>query len=166
MPRGKVSGTLPPGYTKNNPPVDLAAPETAQKIREATDASDLKVRSIATAAKAKKAKAKAKAKAAVTSTSGCVSAISSVNASGLSYKGQMAGCSFGTLWMHTYLNANGVRVQDGNYNTCYSSTSCSVPNDLYSGNPACRTFVNYAHGINRSTGGDSTAYTVWAPWRC
>jgi hypothetical protein len=30
----------------------------------------------------------------------------------------------------------------------------------------CREFINYAHGINRTTGGDSTAYQIHDPSAC
>jgi hypothetical protein len=163
-PDGAVSGTLPPGYTKRRPPVDAAAPETAAKIQaaSASKASGLKTSS-ATAAAASK---KVKAHAADNNPEGCVTAFSYISG-GLFYKGQMAGCAYGNpLWLHTYLNADGTRVQDGSTLNCYSSTSCSVPYDGYTAAPHCRQFVNYAHGINRTTGGDSTAWQVHSPWAC
>ena len=87
-----------------------------------------------------------------------VSAISTISGDGLRYKGQMAGCHYGHLWLHTFLNANGTRVQDGVTLDCYSTTYCSVPYVLYGAAPHCRIFRNYAHGHNYSTGGNDTAW--------
>lgn len=163
-PDGSVSGTLPPGYTKEHPPVDPAWPETAKRIQNSTDASRLHTfPTIARAAVAHRVKARA----ADLNPSGCVTAFSYIDVNfGLYYKGQMAGCSYGDLSLHVYLKANGVTVSDPGSHQCYSSTSCSVPYFLYSGAPNCREFINYAHGINHTTGGDHTAYQIHDPWSC
>ncbi|HMJ35190.1 MAG TPA: hypothetical protein VK501_14865 [Baekduia sp.] len=162
-PSGTVTGTLPPGYTKARPPVDAAAPETAARIRASTNTAGLSEFAAPTASAAHHRTVKARA---ASNPAGCVTAFSTIDSGGLSYKGQMAGCRYGHLWLHTYLNANGVRVDDYPANDCYNTTSCSVPYTKYTGAPNCRQFVNYAHGINRTTGGDDTAYQVHNPWAC
>jgi hypothetical protein len=94
---------------------------------------------------------------------GCVSAFSYIRSDGLRYKGQMAGCRRGTLWLHIYLNANGRRVDDGGHNTCSNSTECSLPYAYYGEAPRCRVFTNYAHGRNRTTGGEDYAWEEHHP---
>lgn len=163
-PDGSVSGTLPPGFTKANPPVDPLNPYTAERIRNSSDTSGL--RTFTSGVSASISRVHHVIRARVAGNAGCVNSQSVIGPSGLSYKGNMAGCRVGHLWIHTYLNANGVRVQDGDTNDCYSTTSCSVPYNTYTGAPACRQFVNYSHGINRTTGGDDTAYDVHSPYAC
>jgi hypothetical protein len=180
LPDGSVVGTLPPGYSKANPPSDAADPSMARRIQASPDTTQLKtLPSVATllaqrattlsspvAVTATKHRPVAKA-AATEDTNGCVTAYSYVNTTGvhgLYYKGEMHNCAYGHLWMHTYLNANGSLVQDGDTHDCYNTTGCGVGYVGYTADPARRTFTNYAHGHNYSTGGDSIAYTVWAPF--
>lgn len=168
-----VSGTLPPGFSKENPPSDAADPGMAQRIKNAPHSAGLHVSAptLATPIQAgfasvmSRRPTRSRTVAADNNPVGCVTAISVING-GLDYKGQMAGCAYGHLWLHTYLNAYSTRVQDGITLDCYSTTHCSVPYSFYTANPNCRTFYNYAHGHNYTTGGDSIAWQQHAPWAC
>jgi hypothetical protein len=175
-PDGKtVSGTLPPGFTKLNPPSDPDDPGMAQKIKNATNTSDLHTSpapTLATTARtfATMARSHVRAHAADLPHSGCVSAQSVIGPTGIDYKGTMAGCASGVLWLHIYLNRYGTRWQDNDPHICGTSgghvTSCSVPYTHYGGDPSCAIWYNYAHGVNTTTGGDSTAWQEHDPYAC
>lgn len=153
-----VSGVLPPGSSVSQPPLDPADPGYAKRFAAATNRQGLTV-APAISASAPALVAPAIVRPLDVPHAGCVSAIGSLSARTLYYKGQMAGCSRGNLWLHTYLNKGSTRVQDNPVNTCDNSTSCSVPNAAYT--VSSGTYFSYAHGRNNSTGGDDTAWQEW-----
>ncbi len=160
---GVAKGTLPPGYTADAPPSDPSDPELADAVEEATQTSALKTAALpAIAARS----GRPRARAADQPHAGCVTAISVIGPDGLSYKGQMAGCRRGHLWLHTLLRADGVGVSDYPPLDCYNTTECSVPYRTYTGQPHCREFINYAHGWNRTSGNQDTAWQLHLPWYC
>lgn len=74
----------------------------------------------------------------------------------------MAGCyPTGNLWLHTYLNLNSTRVQDGETNSCGGS-SCSVVNSEYRMGRGI--YYNYAHG--RVSGYDQYEWQLWDNCGC
>ena len=155
-----VSGVLPPGFSADEPPVDPGDPGYAKRFAAATNRQGLSVAAWSPAAPASFGGAAVQAQPFV----GCVSAISSISGASIYYKGQMAGCRRGNLWLHTYLNRFSSRVQDGGTITCANSTSCSVPNSAYRMSQG--TYYNYAHGRNLTTGGDDTAWQEWYQCGC
>ncbi|MDX8152273.1 hypothetical protein SK069_11750 [Patulibacter brassicae] len=98
----------------------------------------------------------------VSANSGCVSLfVNGIPGTGLGYHGNMAGCKRGTLWLHTYVNnaKTDKRIQEGHENTCKNTTSCTVQEQIYTG--STKVITIYAHGINRTTGGNDTAWIAF-----
>jgi len=76
-------------------------------------------------------------------------------------KSQMAGCSRGHLYLHTYVNFSEIfethLLADGEHNDCENSTACEViwTGRIYYSEPG--EYIAYAHGWNTTTGGSNYA---------
>lgn len=151
---GVISGELPPGTTQATVPTDPSDPTEALLVRSARP-SGLKTANAPT-------DPSGGVSARASYHDGCVTLfVDGVPGTGLAYHGQMAGCARGELYLHTYVRqgAAGPIIDNGPSNTCANSTSCSVTTDYYTGNEPVITFA--AHGRNRTTGGDSTAWATY-----
>jgi len=182
-PNGVVTGALPPGVSKDDLPVDTTDPASAQRLQDGDlsrlhtepappNASDSSSPSSSSSEAYRRAALRShKRRVALRShkvesgagNAGCTNAFSHISAEGLAYKGNMAGCRYGILEIHTYLHENGHHVQDGETIVCSGDTQCSVPYSHYSRPPGCGEYTNYAHGINYTTGWSMYAYQEHFP---
>ncbi len=150
---GQISGELPPGATLKTLAADPDDP-THQGLIKSAKPKNLR-----------SADGRDNVAGVVTPfasyNDGCVTLfVNGAGAAGMAYKGQMAGCRRGNLYLHTYVRSggNGPIIHDGAENECAGTTECSVPVDYYKGTAPVITFA--AHGRNRTTGGDSTAWVT------
>lgn len=165
-PDGAVSGTLPPGYSQENPPdvpgdpsiaaAIKAAPEGAIRTVEFGEAEKVAPRTFSTASTVMP----------FANPDGCVWAEATISPAGISYGGYMTRCRHGNLGIATFLRADGATVQGAMWRYCNNTTGCRGIDRTYTGTPGCRIFTNWAEGKNYTTGGHSMASQAWRNASC